>query len=348
MVFVRYFFTRFFKHFFFVAFLLAMLFNLIEFFEKLMRVKHAQTASIMHFIGLNLIPSFFDLMPLASWLATCLLIRELYQQNEWDIIQMLSIGYKKIGKLFVIAGLLLALTSMVCKEYIVLPIAHESDRFKQETFKQQGTQKMVNSWMLLEDNLFCNFSLLDLSNYTGRDLLFIFVRPDFSIDQIITAPEFQLDAVNHNIFIKKGVRYQESENRSIKIENVSLNLPSFFSHIAMKIELPSLSNMIKNVVLTKKMLPDNVHNELLHQLLKFLLVHLQLVIYPIFIFCLFVFFLNSPRIRWAAILVPYPLFITISASSDYAVQHGISALVGIVPYVVLIAIIAWCWWVRLA
>src|SRR3972149_4709923 len=100
MVFTSYFLRRFIGFFFALTLLLAVIFNLIEFFEKLVRVKHTDIGSIIHFIGLNFLPSFSDLMPIGVWLATCIMIWEFHQNHEWETLFLLNIGYNALLRLF--------------------------------------------------------------------------------------------------------------------------------------------------------------------------------------------------------------------------------------------------------
>ena len=81
MILAKYLLKRFFKYLILINSILVILFNAIDFFEKFIRIKDAVITDIFHTILLNIIPSFFDTLPLSCWLATALLIKELHQQN---------------------------------------------------------------------------------------------------------------------------------------------------------------------------------------------------------------------------------------------------------------------------
>jgi len=188
MVLALYFFKRFFKYFLVINIALTLLFNFIEFFEKIVRVKHATITTILHFIALNFVPSFFETFAISCWLATCLLIKEFSQHNEWESFQILNINHKKLFNLFFMAGAILTVCSFIGKEKISLDLLNKSEKFKLEKLKQTSNQKITTKWLKLSDEIICYFGFLDLEANQGNDLILLYMSPDFEIEKTIKGP----------------------------------------------------------------------------------------------------------------------------------------------------------------
>jgi lipopolysaccharide export LptBFGC system permease protein LptF len=340
MVLAIYFFKRFFTYLFSINISLTLLFNFIEFFEKIARVKHATTNTILHFIFLNIVPSFFETLPISCWLATCLLLKEFIQQNEWETLQILNIGTKKLFNLFFIAGTILALTSFIGKEKIVLPLTNKSEKFKLEKLKQGSLQKVLNKWFILtqpnsDNHLFCNFSILDMATNKGKNLLLIYMTPNFEIEKTLNSLAFEFNPEKQNLKISDGIIISSKKKSQLKIENYMLELPSFFSQLQLNLETPSIQLLFHNLIYGKKVLPSDLWDDLLAQLLQRILLHFQIIIYPLLTLCLFLLFPYNPLCKWVLILLPYPIITLLNITT------GLSNNVWnvLLPYLTLMLVI---------
>ncbi len=336
----RYFFSRFFKYLIAINLFFVFLFNFIEFFEKLLRAQHSSVSDILYFLFLNIAPTFFEQLPVSAWLASGLLIRELYQQQELDALLLMSFNFRQLFTLFFTAGLVLAMTSFVLNEYFVTNITFKAEQYKMEQFKQISTQKLISKWMALEQNTFCYFSVLDFQAKTGQDLFIVFITPQYTIQKTISAPAFSIDAQQQRIIIPEGKIFDVEQNLHSKINNYSFTNPSFFSQIYIHHEPPSAINLIKTLVRGHNVIPHTLSNDLLGQLLKRLIAYLLLILYPMLTLGLFALFWRNQTFRWIALLLPYPLFTLASMLTDYMIHHGINAGVSYGPYLIIIGGIA--------
>jgi len=193
MILPRYILTRFFANVFLINIGFTLLFNLIEFFEKMVRVQQTTTETILYFILLNLVPSFFENLPVASWLGSCMTIMQMEQQNEWEILQLLNIKLNKVFRLILIAGIALSIVSFVGKELITETMAKRAQQFKFAQFKQNRHKKLFNQWFALNHNRFSHFGYLDLQTNTGESLSIIELSPQFKIKKITFAPQIFSD-----------------------------------------------------------------------------------------------------------------------------------------------------------
>jgi len=342
MVLVRYIFKRYFLYFSAVTIILAVLSNMVEFFEKLIRVKHAATVTILHFVTLNFLPSIFEYMPVASWLVTCLLMRELHQQYEWEILQILSVSYKKLCSVFLLIGIVLAGISFIGKEYISVSLAFKSERFKQQAFKQSSVQKIINKWILLDQNTILHVGFIDTETNKGSDLLLITMSPDFIIEKTLSVEHFKLDQENQQILIDEGTVYSVSDSMYNKIQTEKIFIPGLFSQIQINLEMPSLINSIKHLIFDKAYLPASLHNELLYQFLKRFLAHFQIILYPLLTFCLFALFSYHAVLPWVAILLVYPFMVLVTACTDSLVRAGFSSWVALLPLIIMAGVTFLC------
>lgn len=323
MVFTRYYFARFFKYFLSVSILLAYIVNFIEFFEKIVHVRQVSVYTILNFVGINLIPSFFDLLPIACWLSSCLLIKEFFQQSEWESLALLNIDSRTLLKLAFYVGLSIACLSFVFRETFVERMIFSSEQFKMENFKQKSAQKIMGKWLEIDRNIFVYFSMLDFSTNSGTDLLLLFINPDFSIQKVLSGQTFEIKPESNEIIIRSGSSFEVENNVQEKFLNKHLVLPTFFSQIKINFEPATFFNLLKNFA-NKRMLPPAVQRSLCHQIANKVAFYLKFILYPMLTFALFMFFWHTPILKWVAIFVPYPLFVGYSIISDYMFSVGIN------------------------
>lgn len=331
MVLVRYIFRRFFTYVCSTTLLLALLFTFIEFCEKIVRAKDVGIWAVMHLATLNFVPTLFDVMPLASWVATLFLIKEFYQQDEWSTITILSISPKPIIKIFFGAGLILCCIHVIAKEKIALPLMIKAEHFKRVTFKQHTPQKLINQWMALDDHTFCYCNVIDTKTYQGTGLLIITMTADFVITQTINASLFYIDPTHNIIFFPQALHFDPKTGLSSFIKETTLILPSFISQLHIAIEPPLLKNILKHLIINKKILPETVKNDLLANLFKYISTSFLLIIYPLLTLCLFFLATAHTSMQAVLLLIPYPLLLVTSTVADMLIVHGAPAVVTLIP-----------------
>lgn len=335
MILARYFFKRFFTNVFFINISFTLLFNLIEFFEKMVRVKDAPTSAILYFIGLNLIPSFFENLPVSSWLGSCMTLAQMEQQNEWEILKLLNIKTKKILFFVLISGITLVAFNFFGKEFLTNKLAISAEKFKHEKFKQDRQKKLFNQWFALNEKTFSHFKYLDLHKNKGDGLSLIEISPKFKIQKITSAKKFSIDHNDKNIVIPDGITLFTKTQEQKTLVNKNIKLPSFFTQLKMQGETPSLNQMFHVVIFDKKVLPNHVYHQLLYLFLSRILIHLLLIIYPLLTFLLFFLFPYHRFYRWILIFLPYPLAIFLFTSTDSLIRFLQYGTLATIPYITL-------------
>ncbi len=361
MVLINYLLKRFTKYLFLLNISFTLLFNFIEFFEKTMRVKHATVKTILHFIALNIPPSFFQTLPISCWLATCLLLKELAQHDELQTFKILNINNTKIMHFFLGAGIFLAIFSFIAKEQIVIKLENKSEKFKLEQLKQNSQQKIINKWIVIslsekaEDenstnrdstnqdsvnkNLFCYFDFLDLKTETGSNIILIYLTSNFEIEKIITSDSFSSDSKNQILKLIHPKTLYSDSNTETNNKDKSIKIESFFSQIQLENGIPSISLLAKSLITSKNVIPKDIWNELFYQLIKRILFHLQNLIYPILTFYLFILFPHHLYYKWILIFMPYPIMIIINLLSDSLIPKHLNPLFAFLPYLLIIFLI---------
>lgn len=328
----RYLFTRFFKYLITINLFFVFLFNFIEFFEKLLRVKHSTVYDILHFLWLNLAPSFFEQLPISCWLATCLLLRELYQQQEFESMLLLGLNLRTIFKIFAYMGISIALVSFTVNEFFVTPLTFKAEQYKMEHFKQISTQRLINKWLMLEQNTYCYFSMLNVQTQEGADLFLLTMSPQSTIRSTISAPQFFMDTKQQLLKIPQGKMFNIETNQQSNITDITLKQPGFFSQIKIHHEVPSIINLTKNIIISSNIIPSSIRNDLLGQLIKRIFFYLLLIIYPLLTFGLFALAWRQELYRWVTILLPYPLLTASALLAEQLTHHNLSALLAYTPY----------------
>ncbi len=342
MVFVRYFFKRYCYYAGTITLLLTVLLTLIELFEKLMRVSHASLINIGIFLGLNAVPVLVDNCAIGCWLATGLLLREFYMHHEWELMMMLNINNKELIRLFVLAGCLLTSLVMVSKELFVSRLAFKAEQFKIKHFKQKAPQLLIHRWIQLSDNRFCHIGMLDMSINSGQNITLLTMSPDFSIEQAFVGSSFSVDLETNRLVIEQGSSFDAQSHQCIPINQKAMNFPELFSQLSLEAQVPTAINLYTMLAHVHKQLPSAVVNKLLHQLLKIITTYFYVLLYSLVTILLFILWYSHNRLRWVALCVAYPLFLTTQALLDFLVAYGCSAWIELAPLalVTLIAILA--------
>lgn len=339
MIFRRYFLKWFFLYSVSIAFLLGFLLNLIEFFEKLMRTSGTSLGTIVTFLTLRLLPSFFELLPVGSWLGMCLIIKDFIIEHEWETIQILGINRKSLVHIVFTAGLLLAIVALVTKEFFITPLSFKAEQFKAEKFKNVQRNFITNKWVCLNSSMIYHIGSLDVAQNHGWDLTAIYLSDDFSIEKIVTAPTFKLFPESESIGFEKAILNHTHTNEQKVIPQELLHVPQLFSLLKMDHASPSIINLSKNLIDTKKTIPWPLFNKLLFQLFKKITFFLQLLWYPLLTLIFFLLLENHKIYRWIGLLLPYPIILFSDALFDFLVGTGAAASFIFAPYVILFAAI---------
>jgi hypothetical protein len=325
-----------------ISLLLAFIFNFIEFFEKIVRSKQVPVSVIIHFLSLNFIPTFFDLLPIAVWLAMCLLIKELMGRYEWELLQLMTFIPRKFLRFSLIMGLALSVSSLVLHERYVANLVFKAERFKQEKFKQGAPQILVNKWFELDHDRICYFSIFNPETVAGDDLLIIQFSPDFTFQKMIQACHFTINPATTSIEIPEARIFDMGVQGEYIQKELAIHSPAFFSQLKMNFEYPTLFNTAKKLSLYGKLLPSGVYNEMLGHFCSRMGYYIQLLLYPLLTICLFMV-TSHPYIRWILALLAYPLLLTATITSDAAFHSGFHAFILLMPYLLVLLFVLWCW-----
>lgn len=297
------------------------------------------SGEILYFVFINLLPSFFENLPISSWLATCALLKEMHQQNELEVLTVLNVPIKNIFLILFSCGTFFAFFNFFGKELFTHSLARHAESFKQERFKQQQEEKLLNQWFLLEKNKFCHLQFLDIKTKQGAELSIFTVSPSFKIESVTTAKAFTFDQETETITILEGSSLNIESREQKDIFKKDIKLPSFFSQLRHKGKELPLKQFFFLVAYEKSIIPEHVYDQLLYLFLQRFLVHFLLILYPLLTLSLFLFFPHHKYLRWAAIFIPYPLFMVTSTITDSLFQFFHNGLFAIIPYVILLLLI---------
>jgi len=330
MLIFRYLSRRFLGYFFSISILLAFLFNFIEFFEKLMRVKNADVLTILRFLGMRFLPSLFEMLPIGIWLATCLLLKELAGRHELELMELVTFSKKRFFSFFLVMSFLVTGVVMVIRERLIIPLGFKSEQFKEERLKQGATRKLVSKWFELDRKTFCYSSLIDLDSKMATDLLLFYVTPNFTLEKIVSAPAALLDEKTNQIHMSNGQQYLVDEYQHEAVVGQSITVPGFFSQLAMHFKPPTLSSLLRKIFLLKNSIPQRIYNDILYDFFNRIAFYLQLFLYPLVTFVLFCLTVDI-RYRWVLVLVPYPLFTLLEVIASGLFRHGLHAWIALFP-----------------
>lgn len=311
MVFARYFYKRFFMTFFGISVVLSLLYNFIEFFEKLLSVQHATFAQIVYFTSLNMVPTFARMWPVACWLTTCLVVRELWQRGEWQTLQLLGAGRARLLGMFFGVGLVMLAVAVPLYEFGVLTAVDRAEKFRKETFKGGVAGRLIATWLTLDEHLFCYVGFLE-PTALGKDLVLVYRHADGSLEKLLTAPTFTLDYEQKQITLYDGKSFIAASCEQKTLPNETLSLPSLFLRLSMQHEQPSLFILMQRLFFYRGLLAFDAWRALLASLAERSLFYLQLACYPFLTAGIFMICQRYTYAKWFAILLIYPLFAFLS------------------------------------
>lgn len=314
MVLARYLIKRYVAYFCVLTFFLAIVFNLIEFFEKLMRASQASLSKIGYFVLLNCTASFIDLMPLGAWLATVLVIRDLIIREEWEILTLLGVRRFEILKIIMTAACVVVVMSLLLDELFLRDLASKADSYRQITFKGRRVDRVFDGWYQLDGAVFCRVGMLDFEKNVGSKLSFFYLSPTFSIKKIVQAEDFLFKDQLRNLTIIKGNTldfYAEEIKESVLNDSV-LDVPVLLETISDSRQVFSLCSFLKRYVLSQAF-SSFLRPELWGLFLERIFFYIQLVFLSVVTSLMFFIFEEKSYGRWVSMFLVYPLHMIMGA-----------------------------------
>ncbi|MBM3893818.1 LptF/LptG family permease [Candidatus Dependentiae bacterium] len=287
-----------------ITLLLAFLFNFIEFFEKLARVKQVSVAHIMHFLWLNFLPSAFDVMPISAWLATLFVLRELTTQQSWDFLQLIGFIPRRMALLITKLTLCIVLTTGIIREAYVLHIAQQAEHFKYAYFKKQQQDLIFNTWFELEGNRFCYIEELDYATLSGKGVILVTLTPERTVKAVMHAMQVKLEPQAHAMHVHQPVTVHLPEQQVVREAASIIQTRYFFTVMRMKQRVYHIPYLYK-ALLFSAYLPKHTVRMLQQHLIDSLWYYASLIGYPL----LTIYAFNAPLSllwRWGLAFLPYP------------------------------------------
>ncbi|NDD53734.1 LptF/LptG family permease [bacterium] len=296
--------------------LLALLFTLIEFFEKLARVKHASLEHILYFLKLNFVPSAFDVLPAAAWLATLFVLRELSLHQSWDFLRLVGFVPLRLAGVLTLVACVALCVILPLREWAVLPLAQRAEQFKYTHFKNMANQHILHAWFELEADRFCYVESLDSAAGVGNGLLLLKLGPTRQVVQVTHAPNFSLDEKAYRLWLDEAVSVQLAEQQVERFARLEIPSVYFFRLVALRQEVYTLAHVARQLAF-RAYLPKTTVRLLLTHLFESSLYYLSLLLYPaltVGAFCI-----RQTNIqRWLLALLPYPALIALSLLARHA------------------------------
>jgi lipopolysaccharide export LptBFGC system permease protein LptF len=318
---------------------LTLLYNLVAFFEKYTRFSQSSSAEVLQFIGLNIIPSFFDLIALSCWLAVCLLLRDFAHTNKWDALHMLHVGPEAIVKIMSIAGITLSVVSFFGKEVATLHLHRALKEHKHVAFGGPSPHQLTNVWLSPSKNSFAFAQHINIQTHHGSGLLLATMENGFKLKDIIRAAYFTMDPKTNILFFPYALTYDTKTHTSKPTHNLSLRLPGIFKQLKYAHNHPSLIDLASSLLSSKSYLSAQMYTQELLLLLSRLLFCLQPLILILLCFCWFFFTYERLLVRWLVPILSYPALLLLIGLMHFVAQHALLPTLILAPYLLYIALI---------
>lgn len=320
MVFGRYFLERFFKAFAIIVLALAVVVNLIEFFEKLTRTNQTNLGHLVEFLSFNFLPSCLQLFPIAAWLASCVIIREFFQHKEWDALFLLTIAQRPLLRWCCVAGAILMSVGCLLHETVGISLAQRSKMVKSEKLKHESVQTVSNYWGLLDRNCFCHVHFLDYKVGRGENIMIFSRDQEGMITTAVSCDTFLIDHLKQSITLPKAqvISYvdQDQPPTYICMTNLHYHAPNLFVQAQLTREALSLVSLVNIFSRTFSSLSHALKYDLINTIAERIIFCLHLFMYPVIVFMLFFIWYHSLYAKWCVILMPYPAVIILQIMSS--------------------------------
>lgn len=336
MILFRYVIGRYIRYFIVINTVLTLLFNLVDFFEKVTRLHHASLGMLAHFFALTFLPSFFDSFPLSGWLATCMLIKEFDQQREWETLQLMTIGYRQIMKPLCAVALVLTITCIVGKEGATLALAQQAESFKREHIKQQKEEILCNCWMQLGNHHYCHIGLYDKKEERGKDIVLFEANDQFIVSSIIFAPTFATHPHNQTITFESGIMLNQHNEQLKNYPALTLDLPAFFTHCALTSQILSCAQLTTTLLFMNRYLSLSSLHSLSHTLAKRLAFYADTLFFPLITYALFYTACLVHYQSLAVIIAVYPVFLVSTTLINWLIDKGLPAWLLAAQYLLML------------
>ncbi len=309
MIITRYFFKKWIAYTTFLALILSSVFIIIEALEKYTRSTAPAWNAIIHLAYLNSIPGWFDALPVASLLAGIIILKELYQNNEWETLFLISIKQSHLSLYALGGGILMMSAILVPYETIIRQQKHAITTYKLKTFKQiEQSSVLYNRWYILNSTIFFHATSFDLKANVGNGLFVLHIDPVTRKPvSIITGTTFYIDFNNNCMSITDGIR-QYYNNQKEPVTKLSMPLESFKAQLDNQpSSYQSLSSLTRLVWYKYHILPTPLIKQFTAQLVEAYFYYLSLVLYPLLTITLWLLLLGAPAMmRWSLLLALYP------------------------------------------
>lgn len=320
---------------------LALLFNVVEFFEKLVRSSSSSVSSIAYFSYLNFFATFSDLMPVGAWLSAVLVIREFVIRNEWEPILLLGINKRGFFRAIILACVLTMLGGLVADELFFRSMGVSAEQFRQTTFKKKRSDRIYNVWYRLDDKCFCFVREVDFYRAQGKGLEVFTLDKQFAIAKIVTADEFMLNNNKRTILIQKGssVLIQDLFHKKI-LDGQEVDMSLLYGKIHLETQPFTLLGFMKYYAFDEAFLLG-ISRDLWILFIERILFYLQIVLLPLLAFIFFILFEKFLYARWCVLLLPYPLYTVISVFMSYFLtkKYYFCGILGLYLIVILCIVI---------
>lgn len=303
--------------------LLTFLYNFVEFFEKMLRVKHTNISTILYFLQLNTLPAFIDYLPLGAWLSSALLLKELFSRNEWDVLQFITFVPRRLIIFFASMGFILVVFAFILNEGFVASIAFKTESFKQEKFKQNSVQTIINQWFELGQGKIFYGGVIEVQSGTCTDGIIIEMDPEtLAIKQIIKIPIFTLNVDQQTLGFETAKVFEIETSCERILSEKTLFVPALFSQIRIHNQPLRVFSVIRSLLYNRQSLPSSAYKALINKLCKRLEYYIQLFMYPVLSIFLFLICMPYDYMRWIALLCTYPLMMSLGLFTDLLMAKG--------------------------
>ena len=308
---------------------LTVLVTLVEFFEKIGRVQ-GSIGQLLTYSALSLLPHFFTLIALGSWLAVGLLLWDCHLHHRWEALHLLGISPKTCVRMLAYAAIALSLGSFCVKELVLGNLETVATTYKQTHLKQAPTHTLVDEWLAIGENKFMHVDKLDLSLGSGLGITLISCTDSFG--------EFTHTHAQHGtlrdgvLTLSKGTITEGFSGTRTFNDTRSYTLPGLNAALSLKQPAASTLGELYTLLLARRRLGGGALHAAFTRTFAALLSHLRPGLVMLLTLIFFFLLQSLGFAPWIALGV-YPVFAGLASFVEFGVAHGSPLLFLFLPYV---------------
>lgn len=334
MILARYLLRNYFWYFIAANTSFVFLHSVIEFFERIGTLQNTTIPILLQFVACNIIPNFFSLFPLGSWIACCFVLKECTDHERWNALQTLGIHPQRVQAVLVAGSIFLFVAGFVGKEYIAPSLALTSQAINARHFKKQNPRAIHQKWFRLNQHTFCYLAQFDMDTHEGANALLLFFNDKYVLTKKIYAYRYTIHSTSNTLHIEDGFCTNPVDSSSTLLHKEDIIVPELCEQLHTLGQPPTFQELVRHLRYRDATRSDIQIRQEFSALLTRTLTPLQPTLLIALTTGVFICTLRSRGTKWMLMLCVYPIFVLVMSILSFFINNGAPPPLQLLPFII--------------